>query len=198
MDSLLKQRLVGAIVLVALGVIFIPAFLEGPSRTLVPEMEEFPEVIDQQLSDPLDVFPTPRDVPAAPEQAVVLADPEPETASEAQDEEKTEEAEPAPPPVEQEAVVAPAAEPAEAVASAGPLDGWVVQAGSFSSEQNALRLRDKLRAGGFVTQVEKVTVAGKAHFRVRIGPFLERAEAERNQKQLRDKFALEGRVLSSR
>ena len=39
MDSVLKQRLVGAVVLVALGVIFIPMLLEGPDDTLVPELD---------------------------------------------------------------------------------------------------------------------------------------------------------------
>ena len=72
----------------------------------------------------------------------------------------------------------------------------MVQAGSFSSEANALRLRDKMRAAGFTTQVEKVRVDGKSHFRVRVGPFLERVEAEQNRKRLLEKLAIKGRVLS--
>jgi len=72
----------------------------------------------------------------------------------------------------------------------------VVQAGSFSSEQNALRLRDKLREADFVTQVEKAWVGGKSHYRVRVGPFLERTDAEKSRKQLLDKFTIKGRVLS--
>ena len=86
--------------------------------------------------------------------------------------------------------------PEEKPLKAGPLASWVVQAGSFSSEQNALRLRDKLREAAFVTQVEKARVGGKSHYRVRIGPFLERAEAEKSRKQLLDKFTIKGRVLS--
>ena len=68
--------------------------------------------------------------------------------------------------------------------------------GSFSSEQNARRLRDKLRKNGFVTQVEKARIDGKQRFRVRVGPFLERAEAEQSRKQIQDKLTLKGRVLS--
>ena len=68
--------------------------------------------------------------------------------------------------------------------------------GSFSSEQNARRLRDKLRKNGFVTQVEKARIEGKSRFRVRVGPFLERAEAEQSRKQIQDKLTLKGRVLS--
>jgi DedD protein len=68
--------------------------------------------------------------------------------------------------------------------------------GSFSSEQNALRLRDRLRKAGFVTQVEKVLVNGKTLFRVRVGPYLERAEADGDQKKLAETFDLKGRVLA--
>jgi DedD protein len=78
----------------------------------------------------------------------------------------------------------------------GPLGNWVVQMGSFSNEQNALRLRDKLRKAGFVTQVEKVSVDARSHYRVRVGPYLERAEADRDQARLEKQLNLKGRVLS--
>jgi DedD protein len=68
--------------------------------------------------------------------------------------------------------------------------------GSFSSEQNALRMRDQLRKNGFATQVEKARIEGKSRFRVRVGPFLERADAEQSRKQIQDKLTLKGRVLS--
>ena len=192
MDFLLKQRLVGAIVLVALGVIFIPVLLEGPEQTLVPEMEALPEPIDQQLRKPLDAFPVTDAIPVEPEQFVVLADPEPEPASETRLEEA-----PAPvQPVSQPEPLSPPAVPEAKALKPGPLASWVVQAGSFSIEKNALRLRDKLREAAFVTQVEKARVGGKSHYRVRVGPFLLRADAEKSRKQLLDKFTIKGRVLS--
>jgi DedD protein len=218
MDPVLKQRLVGAVVLVALGVIFIPMLLEGPDDTLVPELDELPELVDPAPSRPLDAFPTMDTLPASPDTSVLAADaapdseprpepeplPEPEAAPEpeaepevqaapgaaqsrAQPSPAAEPAAPEPPPAPQE----PAAEPA-----AGPLGSWVVQVGSFSNESNAVGLRDKLRQGGFTTQVEKVRVSGKTHYRVRVGPFLERDEAEQKRNQLADKFKLSGRVLS--
>lgn len=212
MDFVLKQRLVGAVVLVALGVIFIPMLLEGPDDTLVPELDELPELVDPAPSRPLDAFPTMDTLPASPDTSVLAADaapdseprpepeplPEPEAAPEvqaapgaaqsrAQPSPAAEPAAPEPPPAPQE----PAAE-----AAAGPLGSWVVQVGSFSNESNAVGLRDKLRQGGFTTQVEKVRVSGKTHYRVRVGPFLERDEAEQKRNQLADKFKLSGRVLS--
>jgi len=192
MDFLLKQRLVGAIVLVALGVIFIPVLLEGPDQTLVPEMEALPEPLSQQLRKPLDAFPAPDTIPVEPEQSIVLSDPQPEPAPETRQEEA-----PAPAqPVNEPEPLSPPPVPEEKPLKPGPLASWVVQAGSFSSEQNALRLRDKLRQADFVTQVEKARVDGKSHYRVRVGPFLERAEAEKSRKQLLDKFTIKGRVLS--
>jgi len=194
MDFLLKQRLVGAIVLVALGVIFIPVLLEGPDQTLVPEMESLPEPIDQQLHKPLDAFPAPNVIPEEPQQSIVMADPEPEP--EPASETRPEEAAAPVQAVEQPEPLSPPAVVEQKPLKAGPLSSWVVQAGSFSSEQNALRLRDKLRDATFVTQVEKARVGGKSHYRVRVGPFLERADAEKSRKQLLDKFAIKGRVLS--
>jgi len=194
MDFLLKQRLVGAIVLVALGVIFIPVLLEGPKQTLVPEMEALPEPIDRQLSKPLGAFPAPDAIPAEPEESIVLADPEPEP--EPADETRLEEPSTPVQPVSQPEPLSPPPAPEEKPLKPGPLGSWVLQAGSFSSEQNALRLRDKLREAGFVTQVEKARIGGKSHYRVRVGPFLERTDAEKSRKQLLDKFTIKGRVLS--
>lgn len=192
MDVLLKQRLVGATVLVALGVIFVPLILEGPSQTLVPEMEALPEPEDQVISAPLESFPAPDAIPAEPDTAIILTDPQPAAVSEAPAEPAQPVAEPEPEPEP----VAAAPEPETKPAKSAPLGSWVVQMGSFSSEQNARRLRDKLRKNGFVTQVEKARIDGKQRFRVRVGPFLERAEAEQSRKQIQDKLTLKGRVLS--
>ena len=154
MEFLLKQRLVGAIVLVALGVIFIPMLLEGPNRNMVPEMEALPDPGRQQASQTLDTFPAPGEVPSEPVESVVLTEKgseiEPESEQEAAKPEPAEpEPEPAPEPSKTVAAPAPLPappEPEEKTVQPGPLGNWVVQAGSFSSEANALRLRDKLRA----------------------------------------------------
>jgi DedD protein len=215
-DFQMKQRLVGAIVLVALGVIFIPMLLEGPDRDLVPEMEPLPEPEEQAIGQPLERFPAAGEVPAQPERSVVQTDTAPDTeiepaeAATGDGSASPAEALPLPEPeipdsAEQETAppetadepaagkpVAAGSQPVEP----GPLGNWVVQMGSFSSEQNALRLRDRLRKAGFVTQVEKVLVNGKTLFRVRVGPYLERAEADGDQKKLAETFDLKGRVLA--
>jgi len=192
MDVLLKQRLIGAIVLVALGVIFVPMILEGPNRTLVPEMEALPEPENQAISAPLESFPAPDAIPAEPDTSTVLVDPQPAAVSEAPAGSAQPVAEPEPEPEP----VAPTPEPENKPAKSEPLGSWVVQMGSFSSEKNALRRRDKLRKNGFAAQVEKATINGKSVFRVRVGPFLERVDAEQSRKQIQDKLTLKGRVFS--
>lgn len=190
MDFLLKQRLVGAIVLVALGVIFIPMLLEDPERNQVPEMEALPELFESGPAQPLESFPAVDAVPDEPDVSVLgeVEPVAPAAALEQQPDEATDQPEEQP--------VPPAAEPEQQAPEPGPLGNWVVQVGSFSDQAKAATLRDKLRDGGFVTQVEKVKVEGKTFYRVRVGPFLERAEAERNQKGLGEKFKLSARVLS--
>lgn len=197
MDFLLKQRLVGAIVLVALGVIFIPLLLEGPGKELAPEMEPLPELAGQRAGIELSQFPDAGEVPEDADVAVVQTDMAQTDILEPQEPEKV-----SPPEPEQKAEPLPKPAPSPLTAKpkpvkpAGPLGNWVVQMGSFASEQNALRLRDKLRKAGFVTQVEKVRVNNKLHFRVRVGPYLERSEADSDQTKLAKQFKLKGRVLS--
>ena len=129
MDFVLKQRLVGAVVLVALGVIFIPMLLEGPDDTLVPELDELPELVDPAPSRPLDAFPTMDTLPESPDTSVLAADaapdseprpepeplPEPEAAPESEgapEPEAEPEVQAAPGAAQSRAQPSPAAEPA--------------------------------------------------------------------------------------
>lgn len=82
----------------------------------------------------------------------------------------------------------------EEIASAGPVNnavsdasarrnadvdggGWYVQAGSFSSQENARQFAARVRHAG-PAEVSTVDVQGKTWHRVRIGPFAARSEAE--------------------
>ena len=56
---------------------------------------------------------------------------------------------------------------------------WVVQAGSFAEEANAIAVRDRLRRAGHPSFVGAVEGAGgRAVYRVRVGPTIERDRAE--------------------
>ncbi len=199
MDYLIKQRLVGAIVLVALGVIFIPMLLEGPEQPVVPPVSEMPEPESLPPVSQLHEFPPPAEVPARPPVAVLGPEAE---------QEQQQDAAPAP---EKRATSRPAGEPAPAPkpqAEPGPAgreegspsrklpQAWVVQVGSFSRRDNALALRDRLRKAGFATQVEQVTLAKGTTYRVRVGPYPQRREADKAQAKLKKKFVESARVLA--
>ncbi len=125
MDERLKQRLVGASVLVAAAVIFVPMLLD--------QDHEAPQHLERPVTPP------PADGPArvVPLDSNTVA-PAP----------TIEAAVPAPPAGTPERAAAPAPE-TKAVTS-----GFVVQLGSFSKAENARGLRDKLLANGYTAFVE--------------------------------------------
>lgn len=56
--------------------------------------------------------------------------------------------------------------------------GWIVQIGIFSSKENSLKLRDKIRNKGYICFVDEIiTSKNKLNYRVRIGPYATREEA---------------------
>jgi len=185
-----KHRIVGAIVLVALVVIFVPMILSGrepppelkgtreappraeitetrvlvtpvtPDEATPPESSETVKVVQV----PVDNKPVPEAKPAAPvEKATVAKKPEP-------------------------APVKPAAVKIE--------DGWMVQVGTFSNTENATRLRDRLKSLGHSVHADSVTVGGKKAMRLRVGPFADRAKADKAQAQIRKETGVAGVVQS--
>jgi DedD protein len=96
-----------------------------------------------------------------------------------------------------------AAEPTDAppvtadTAVAGKPPAWVVQVGSFSSEENARVLRDQLRAKGYkAVFIDRELIGGKPVLRVRIGPEMERTRSEQVREKLAREMKLEGVVVS--
>lgn len=205
MDQHLKERLVGAAVLVLIGVLVIPVLLDGPPPDEPVRVGlELPAAGDDRKSHTirLDV---PAERPATPGSGSIVRPDQP-SATQQQDapdtpapavrpksegtdgsvESATKTEKPASKPVESPAPSEeersspgeqPAAEPGTSGDPSGS-GGWVVQVGSFSSEENATRLSDELRGSGYPVFVSRVTAGGKTMHRVRIGPVPEKGEAE--------------------
>jgi DedD protein len=73
--------------------------------------------------------------------------------------------------------------------------GWIIQIGSFSNKTNSIKLRDKIRNKGFVTFVDEVQNSRKQlRYRVRIGPYATREEAQENMKAIKKKMNLNGLI----
>lgn len=202
MDSSLKQRLVGAGILVTLIVILVPEFLRGKAPppggpTLLPRASKAADANAPLRSVTVDmresaVAPSPAGSPSgAPMQppgpaSAASATPVPAAAPEGAPAPESPMAGPAAPAV----VPAPAAAPASAPASTklpkpvanGP---WVVQLGSFALKVSAERLARELKADGYPAYVSPVQRGARELFRVRVGPLGDRQAASAYFKALR-------------
>ena len=78
-----------------------------------------------------------------------------------------------------------------------PLIRWVIQVGSFSSAANAEKLVASLKFDGLSAYQETVSSSGSSIYRVRVGPFLQREEAIRVEREVREKRSLNGVVMST-
>jgi len=184
-----KQRLIGAVVLVALGVIFLPMLLSGPVEQTRVDIEfdvpPAPEVPPQSELPSADSI-------AAPEPGASLADetrPEPEAAI----------AEEAPSPPMEPSAEAPeepsaeASDPAESVDHVS--DGVFVQVGAFQSHENARRLLDELEQGEIPVRLVEIDNAQETRYRVHAGPFEDRSAAETASQALADQHGLSGFLI---
>ncbi|MHC9084675.1 SPOR domain-containing protein [Luteimonas sp. RIT-PG2_3] len=124
--------------------------------------------------------------------ATVAATPKPQPA-------KPEPAKPAPakPEAPKPVAATPAApKPAEAATPAAPDTGFVVQLGAFSSTGDANALRDRLRAAGITAFTDTVSTDKGRLTRVKAGPVLTRADAERLKSRVKSAVAIDGMVRS--
>jgi DedD protein len=206
MDSRAKQRLTGAIILVALFVLLVPELLTGPRETHPPAndgseagLRQYTIDLDSQERGPahsdapdnsnVALPPVAAPVNSAPRlaQPGEAAAPEPASAPATNPM--------APPPSTNNmaaAPPAPAARPAGTTSPAAQTEAprpsasnqraergtFVVQLGSFGSRANADRLVRDMTAKGFAAFVAPITSNGRELFRVRVGPVHDRAAAE--------------------
>jgi len=83
----------------------------------------------------------------------------------------------------------------KSAAAPGGLDAWVVQTGSFTTEDKARALAEKLRQAKFAAFVEAVPGKTGSLYRVQVGPELERARAEQMQKQIETNLGIRGIII---
>ncbi|BAW22229.1 MULTISPECIES: SPOR domain-containing protein [Pseudomonas] len=211
LDKGMKQRMVGALVLVALAVIFLPMLFtrEDEMRQVhveapqAPAMPSLPEVKVEPVA-----VPEPQAIAQAPEQPAVVVDEStapPATPSQPitpspQIQAQVQPAKPqaAAPKVESKPVATPA--PAAAVAKpAAPskidVNGlpvsWSIQLASLSNRAGAEKLQQTLRSQGYNAYIRS---AGGMN-RVYVGPLIERAEAERTRDAINRQNSLKGFVV---
>ena len=181
MERALKERIIGAVVLVVFVVLVVPIFLDGPpgeeeivtERVLLPGQDETRTqtvVLDRDRTEPVPAG-TSNETPAEPAEQPAAAEPEankPEADEPAADGPEVSE------PVVRREEPAPA--PTQPVSSTTGM--WAVQLGSFSNKANAEKLAADLRKQGYAAFLSQLdTDSGTLH-RVRIGPQKDRDAAE--------------------
>lgn len=210
LDKAYKQRMVGALVLVALAVIFLPMLFSrqdeqrqvtveapaAPQPSAMPQVQMEPVAVPEPQALPQEPVPTDEEVveetvPAAP--AAAPAAPAPTIPAQI--------ARPATPPP----VAKPIPAPAQPITSAtskpdttqsrvdanGLSVSWSVQLASLSSRASAESLQKNLRSQGYNAYIRSAD--GKN--RVFVGPLIERAEADRLRDLLSRQQNLKGFVV---
>ncbi|KIY39070.1 cell division protein [Pseudomonas sp. 10-1B] len=208
LDKGMKQRMVGALVLVALAVIFLPMLFtrEDEMRQVhveapqAPAMPSLPEVKVEPV-----VVPEPQVIAQEPQQPPVVVDestapastptqpitPSPQTQAQVQPAKPQ-----APAPKVEPKPAAPVAKPA-APAAPSKIDvnglpvSWSIQLASLSNRAGAEKLQQTLRSQGYNAYIRS---AGGMN-RVYVGPLIERAEAERVRDAVNRQNGLKGFVV---
>ena len=203
MERIVKERLVGAAVLMAAAVILIPEMLSGPdrdSRAEPPAQSRSDAPIKTYTID-LSQSPSAQPTPAVVDNRAPPPERRPPATAQPPSGSQPAAADQAKPEVPQQSAATAAARacrtpitavveqptPAPARTTPRPLasDGgtptsgrWAVQVGSYAREATAERLAKQLRDQGQSAFVMPVKSGGATLYRVRIGPMKDRASAE--------------------
>ncbi|MGX0889340.1 DedD protein [Pseudomonas sp. ADAK2 TE3594] len=211
LDKAYKQRMVGALVLVALAVIFLPMLFSrqdeqrqvsvdapaAPQAPAVPQVQIEPVVVPEPQALPQEPVPSDEEIAAQQAPSTPIAPSAPVAPPPAPPAAK-----PVTPPVP---VAKPAPAPAQPIAAAptkpaatpsrvdanGLSVSWSVQLASLSSRESAESLQKTLRSQGYNAYIRSAD--GKN--RVFVGPLIERAEADRLRDLLSRQQNLKGFVV---
>ncbi|HTL49826.1 MAG TPA: SPOR domain-containing protein [Steroidobacteraceae bacterium] len=194
MEVRVRERLIGALVLVAIVVLFVPAILKGRGTAPAEPPVEATRRVEMPTSD----------APAPPEESVLVpeastdaapatspkpAEAMPPTSQPAAQSARTPGPQPAqpaarapdaPPASPKTQAAAPAAAPPSppAPASSSTATAWAVQLGAFSNRAKAEQLVAQLKERRYAAFVLEYRASGQVLYRVRVGPEQERARAE--------------------
>ena len=213
LDKAYKQRMVGALVLVALAVIFLPMLFSrqdeqrqvtveapaAPQAPVVPQVQVEPVAVPEPQALPQEPVPSDEEIAQQEAPSTAIAPTVPVTPA------------PAAKPVAPTVAPAPAPANKPTVAPGQPITAapgkpdttqsrvdanglsvsWSVQLASLSSRASAESLQKSLRSQGYNAYIR--TADGKN--RVFVGPLIERAEADRLRDLLNRKQNLKGFVV---
>lgn len=178
MASKFQSRLVGTIILVAVGVIFLPDLFDGKKQHYQEQFASIPLQPEIGIEEEYATIPEPEfadvELPQEPVTVVIDEPQEPIATIE-------------PVKVEPQPVGKP---------KAGNVDsGWVVQLGVFRNFDNADQLVAKLRDAGYQAHVFPKQPQEGSLARVVVGPDVSKAKLSAKVKDLEKLTGLKGRLL---
>ncbi|MBV9697834.1 MAG: SPOR domain-containing protein [Gammaproteobacteria bacterium] len=194
----MKERLTGAIILVALIVCLVPELLKGPVRSAPQPVDASAEgsslrsiTFDVAADEARSSATTASSGPPAPTPVEPAATPAPAAPVQGANSSPAAEPDVAPAPASSpppSAAPAPHAKPSVAKpathAPAPSAHGWLVQVGSFAQRGNAEHLAQQLTGQGFASSVSQSS-GGRHLYRVRVGPVHDKAAATQLAAKLR-------------
>ncbi|OZY85764.1 sporulation protein [Cellvibrio mixtus] len=195
MRESVKHRLIGAAVLTAVAVLFLPSFFKDRQQyqvdtgSHIPGRPSITAVDFNEPEQPEGIEPAP-----APETMFVPADSEDIAPAEDKnlDDEK---AVVASAPSSSAVVVTSSSAMSTASNDSMLPEGWVIQVASLSAQEGANKLRDQLQAEGHRAYVRVVPLANNTIYRVFIGPKQSKAEAMSVKTQLDSRLKVNSLVL---
>ena len=204
MNDVLKQRLVGALILVALGVVFWPIIFVQPGdrpSAEQPRIPPRPQINTSPIEPPDQVgLRSVQEVEARVQMEEVLSaaeplEPEPSPALEP---EPAEEQAPEEPPEQQPAPERPTRNTAPeklAMDAQGVPVAWILQVASVSNAEKAEQLRQRLLQKDRKAYTRQVKRDGREFYRVYVGPTFERARLETMKSEVDREFGVNSLIV---
>lgn len=203
MNEVLKQRVIGALVLVGVAIIFLPSFFK--------ERRPFQVDMTTQIPARINVAPVIIDEPSSPQGIEPAPVPEtmflPESNQVVVEDLEALQAEPAE--AVSQSTKAPSTSATASVSTVTPIESstpkseapastakaWVIQVASLRSAPSAKSLRDKLQKRGYRAYIRKVSTNSGSVSRVFIGPKLNKEAAQDIKEKVDSLFKVNSLVL---
>lgn len=199
MRESVKHRLIGAAVLAAIAVLFLPSFFKDRQQYQVDTSSQIPgrpSITAVDFNEPtrpegIEPAPAPETMflPDESEAVPVTQIPPPEQASVAAEVTSSNQS------ASSKGMVGATSVPVMPLNAQGLPDTWVIQVASLSVQAAANKLRDQLQADGHKAYVRSVPGASATTYRVFIGPKQDKAEAIAIKTQLDKRLKVNSLVL---
>jgi len=203
----IKQRIVGAVVIISLAVIFLPMILHKKPMTSsdekVFEIPKMPDELQKSIISSYHKLPSPPEMPeiSKPEvypvddhnielvkkQAVKYEQKSNEDVNNTKSKQQLTN--------ELAKLNKSKSKPLKENNQSPYKDVFIVQLGTFSQLNNAQDLKNKLRSKHYKSYMELIKLSGKRFYRVRVGPFILEKQAKQVLNSIHEQFKIKGQLI---